>query len=297
MSKCYQNLVVANKETAEELLPVKTRSKRWIIANDTHVQEARKKVNVAFNDYEKRQSQENEAILQSEKANLKRMYEQAFEKDLEEKVKKVEDADSRAQHGLSWRLINEISGRKATPKGTIKGKSCEERVKSWYNHFSKLLGAEPAISDYVEEMSTVFEELDMETGPFTMDEYQKVKRSLKTGKAAGEDGIPPEVLKYCHLDEIILTYANKLIVNGIKPQQWSDINLLPIPKTGNLSLTGNYRGIGLSSVVAKLVNKMLLNRIQPVLDPLLRPNQNGFRPGRSTNAHIIKGVYLQNSGN
>ena len=32
---------------------------------------------------------------------------------------------------------------------------------------------------------------------------------------------------------------------------------------------------------------MLLNRIQPYSDPLLRPNQNGFRSGRSTMAHIL----------
>ena len=32
---------------------------------------------------------------------------------------------------------------------------------------------------------------------------------------------------------------------------------------------------------------MLLLRIQPKLDPLLRPNQNGFRPKRSTMAHIL----------
>lgn len=36
-----------------------------------------------------------------------------------------------------------------------------------------------------------------------------------------------------------------------------------------------------------MVNKMLLNRIQPKLDPHLRPNQNGFRPKRSTTAHIL----------
>ena len=32
---------------------------------------------------------------------------------------------------------------------------------------------------------------------------------------------------------------------------------------------------------------MLLNRIQPYIDPLLRPNQNGFRSGRSTMVHIL----------
>ena len=88
------------------------------------------------------------------------------------------------------------------------------------------------------------------------------------------DGFYPEVLKYCDLDETMLRYANRLLIDNQKPQQWSDNNLIPIPKSGDLGNTTNYRGIALSSVVAKLVNRMLLNRIQPKLDPLLRPNQN-----------------------
>ena len=91
-----------------------------------------------------------------------------------------------------------------------------------------------------------------------------------------------------------------MLNNLDKPEQWSINQIQPIPKSGDLSNVGNYRGIALSAIAAKLVNKMLLNRIQPALDPLLRPNQNGFRPGRSTAAHIlalrrvIEGVYSQN---
>ena len=36
-----------------------------------------------------------------------------------------------------------------------------------------------------------------------------------------------------------------------------------------------------------MMNKMILNRIQPYINPILRPNQNGFRPGRSTISHIL----------
>ena len=32
-----------------------------------------------------------------------------------------------------------------------------------------------------------------------MDEYKTAKKNIKTGKAAGPAGIPPEVLKYCDL--------------------------------------------------------------------------------------------------
>jgi hypothetical protein len=43
----------------------------------------------------------------------------------------------------------------------------------------------------------------------------------------------------------------------------------------------------LAPVAAKVFNKLILNRIYPYLDPLLRPNQNGFRRGRSTLPQIL----------
>jgi len=55
----------------------------------------------------------------------------------------------------------------------------------------------------------------------------------------------------------------------------------------DLSQLGNWRGINLMSLLAKLYNRVLLNRLRPVLDPLFRKNQNGFRPGRGCPEHIL----------
>ena len=287
----YQNFVQANSETAKELIPPKTRSKRKVISNNNNVATARLSVNQAFSNYEKDPTKEKEELLQIEKAKLKNAYDHAYEEELERMISKVENADARAQHAESWKLINQISGRKAPKQGILKGNSSKERVDSWYKHFSELLGKEPSTPDMnnPEEIQSVFNEADLniKTGPFSMEEYQNVKKVLQMGKASGEDGIHPEILKYCNLDNTILNYANKLLIDHQKPQQWSDINLIPIPKSGDLGYTTNYRGIALSSIVAKVVNRMLLNRIQPKLDPHLRPNQNGFRPGRSTTSHIL----------
>ena len=40
-------------------------------------------------------------------------------------------------------------------------------------------------------------------------------------------------------------------------------------------------------MMSKVVNKLILNQMQPHLDPLLRNNQNGFRHKRNTTAHIL----------
>ena len=65
------------------------------------------------------------------------------------------------------------------------------------------------------------------------------------------------------------------------------MNIIPVPKSGDLSNTNNYRGISLICIIAKIYNRLILNRIRSVLDLKLRINQNGFRFGRTTVAQIL----------
>ena len=177
-------------------------------------------------------------------------------------------------------------GRRSSKKGILKGKNKCEKIRSWYNHLIYLLAKELTISDDCgAQVQTIFEDLQIETGPFTKKEYLAVKKYLKLGKVSGEDGIPNELLKYCNIDDNVLEYANSLLLDSHKPQQWSDINIPPLPKDGDLSNASNYKGIGLSAMMSKVVNKLILNRIQPQLDPLLKNNQNGFRPKRNHSSH------------
>ena len=46
-------------------------------------------------------------------------------------------------------------------------------------------------------------------------------------------------------------------------------------------------GITLTAIAANIFNLILLNRIRPNVNPLLRKNQNGFRTNRSTSGHIL----------
>ena len=63
---------------------------------------------------------------------------------------------------------------------------------------------------------------------------------------------------------------------------------MPIPKSGDLGLGGNYRGISLSSIVVKTYNTMILNRIRSEPDKhLSRTNQNGFRVIRTKVGQIL----------
>ena len=69
---------------------------------------------------------------------------------------------------------------------------------------------------------------------------------------------------------------NAIYVSGNAPEAFRRVAIVPIPKKGDLSQLRNWRGISLMSLVAKLYNRVLLNRLRLMLDPLLRKNQNKF---------------------
>ena len=76
------------------------------------------------------------------------------------------------------------------------------------------------------------------------------------------------------------------------PRQFTTALIVPLPKKGDLSHMNNYRGICLTSMAAKVYNKVLLNRITGEMDKVLRANQAGFRRGRSCidQVHILRRV-------
>lgn len=77
-------------------------------------------------------------------------------------------------------------------------------------------------------------------------------------------------LKRCYLDIIIPEFANKQLKDDVKPEQWSEMGLQFWAAVASLSDTGNYKEISLSAIVTKMVNKMILNRIQPKVDKQLQ---------------------------
>ena len=204
---------------------------------------------------------------------------------LQKQIENISTAFHEKDTGNAWKIVNTISNRKTTAAGKLKGKTPEERKQQWFNHFKNLLGS-PVEQVDPTTIQPVLHNVDIDDSNFTLDEVIKARKQIKEGTAPGEDVIMPEVLIRINIDDIILKFGNKLL-EGQKPDKFSILTIVPIPKSGDLSCTNNYRGIALSSLVAKIVNKMLLNRIRPKIDPLLRGNQSGFRPGRSTTAQVF----------
>ena len=82
--------------------------------------------------------------------------------------------------------------------------------------------------------------------------------------------------------DFFLELINEVHETGVTEASWKVILQISIPKKGDLSQLSNWRPICLVNSIVKLINFMILTRIRPSVEPLLRDNQYGFRQNRST---------------
>ena len=71
------------------------------------------------------------------------------------------------------------------------------------------------------------------------------------------------------------------------PTEWKLGLIVKLPKKGDLTNCGNWRGLTLMSVPAKCFGKCLIKRFKEAVDRMLRGEQAGFRPGRGTEEQIF----------
>ena len=167
----------------------------------------------------------------------------------------------------------------------LKATSQQERIQLWKQHFENLLGNPPKVTH--EPITKIITKLiDIKVEQLTQEELDSVPRKIKNRKAAGLDEIPTEVLKTRQFDDTLLWHCNTEY-NQNTIDRWKKGDILSFPKKGDLGLAKNYRGITISSIVDKIYNALLRNRIEPKIENMLGKDENGFRRNKSTASQIL----------
>ena len=114
---------------------------------------------------------------------------------------------------------------------------------------------------------------------------------MKSGKAAGADGIPPELEKW-RPSVAQKNSTNFLSVVGSRAnyqETFAMQSLLLYTRTkGETSDCFNYRGITLLSIAEKIFARVLLNRLVPIIaEDHLPETQCGFRANRGTTEMVF----------
>ncbi|KXJ81798.1 hypothetical protein RP20_CCG017824 [Aedes albopictus] len=152
----------------------------------------------------------------------------------------------------------------------------------------------------VEEVNHTMEVLadsnEMNLDPSTLakpTEIKEIIKRLKSKKSPGQDGIRNALLK--HLPRKGLVYLTKIFNGCIRlmyfPSMWKHAIVVAIPKPKkDVTLPTNYRPISLLSSLSKVLERIILNRLNRHLDTnAVIPNEQfGFKAGHSTNHQLTR---------
>ena len=189
-----------------------------------------------------------------------------------------------------WRIANSVlnKGKSAIPplfNGPEVLSSASDKAKLFAENFSlnsNLDGSGVSLPVFPSRTNLKLHNISV-----TPKMVRKVVMNLDLSKASGPDCIPVVVLKNCEqeLSYILAELFNKCLKESCFPDCWKVSSVVPVFKNaGERSTAKNYRPVSLLSVVSKVFEKLVNNRIVDHLKKcgLFSDFQYGFRSSRST---------------
>uniref|UniRef100_A0A1B0D7V9 Uncharacterized protein n=1 Tax=Phlebotomus papatasi TaxID=29031 RepID=A0A1B0D7V9_PHLPP len=196
-----------------------------------------------------------------------------------------EEYNATNNNKVAARLLTELDDqRKRKWRETVENTDfTHSSRKAW--RLLRKLGADSRCEGTVNKMSP-----NSVASRFSTADLECALLSVKLGKAAGFDGIYPEFIKNaapkvkCWLVELF----NRILDTGHLPKLFKRAKVIAILKPGKDGTdAAHYRPISLLSVVYKLLERMILHRIQPHIDRATPVSQAGFRKHRGCTEQVL----------
>ncbi len=124
-------------------------------------------------------------------------------------------------------------------------------------------------------------------------EVHQVFRKQKRKKAPNPDCVTPVCLKSCadQLAPIFTKIFNRSLDLCEVPSCGQRSTIIPIPKKSKITGLNDYRPVAVTSVVMKLIKKLVLAHLKDIIGPSLDPLQFANRANRSVDDAVNMGLH------
>jgi hypothetical protein len=214
----------------------------------------------------------------------------------DELSEEIENAIINHDPATAYAIIRRLKGGKQNiENSSVQDKNgkllnnSRDKLDRWKEYFSELLNVNSAVDPQCIECISIpvisTTEQDRQNKPPTLEEVSQALKQMKNRKAPGNDDISADLIKAGGLPA--LKWLHEIFVDIWQTEEivddWTLAILIRLFKNkGDPKQCDNYRGISLLVVASKLFTRVILNRIQKLIDRQLLEQQAGFRSNRST---------------
>jgi hypothetical protein len=170
--------------------------------------------------------------------------------------------------------------------------SQQSKASLTFNHFTNLLGKANDRTQGINwaELGYVRHDLEELDVPFTTQEIEAVIKELPSEKASGPDGFIGCFYKKCWfvikedlVQALTFFYNNQTAKLGLV----NTAHIVLLPKIQDAASLSDFRPISLINSTAKIITKILANRLAPHLDEIVSIAQNAFIRKRCIHDNFI----------
>ena len=198
---------------------------------------------------------------------------------------------------LHWKLLKEISGTKPKTEINIKRLKSNNKIlqsktdiSECFNDFFTRVGPEIANkcknfkinNTYKNKLHNKKIGASMQWLPASTQEVSDIIKKLNPNKSAGSDNIKPKIIKLLNtqITPILVHLFNLSLSESIFPNSL----IIPIYKAKEKDLPSNYRPVALLSLISKVFEKIVHNRLFDFLSKFnyFSENQYDFLPNKGT---------------
>ena len=171
--------------------------------------------------------------------------------------------------------------------GVASSGSLKETCELFANYFESVFTT-PS-KDYGRGYDHLTELLDLGNLVIEEDEVLCKLKSLDNSTSSGPDGLPNIFLKNCasSLYKPLCFLFNLSLTSGTFPDAWKSSFLTPIYKQGARNVISNYRLIAKLSVIPKVFEAIINEKLKFYIKEIIPLSQHGFVQGRSTTTNLV----------
>jgi hypothetical protein len=295
IEEMWHTLADTYQASAKEVLGYRRRTdKEWLSQETWQAIEDRKKQKAKINECrsERLKAQQKQKYTEAN-TKVKRFARRDKRRHIEDLATQAEEAARRRELSTVYQITRRLCNQKPTTSGPVRDKQGKlltnekDKEQRWKEHFEEVLNRpEPTTMADIKDPTS---ELNINTDPPTQEEIESAVKTLKNGKSPGDDQLNPELFK---ADPHTAAQALYPLFKAVweeedLPLEWRKGTIIQVPKKGNLSDCNNWRGITLLSIPSKILCSIIVQRVAPALDRVLRKEQAGFRKGRGCTEQIF----------